>query len=190
MIWFIWGHALIPCWNTAQPYSHQQALLWQHSHPNSLNLGKAGAASCRVGGSDSVLAQSQSNRPRSSALLWAFSNNQVFNENKGWQWLIIKTFLVPCCTCWSSLLQRQSGRFPVCAIAGPMAGHTEAAFPKAKCTDERLVSISEHGKFRMRVHSAKIINPQLYIWSLYIRVKWPKGCWFTPEIFPEASRMD
>lgn len=53
--------------------------------------------------------------------------------------------------------------------------HTETSFPKARRTHERLVSISEHGKFGMRVHSAKIINLQLYIWLLYIQAKRPKG---------------
>lgn len=43
--------------------------------------------------------QSHSNRHQNSPSLQALSNNQVFNKNKGWQWLIIKRFLVPWCTC-------------------------------------------------------------------------------------------
>lgn len=43
--------------------------------------------------------QSHSNGHQNSPSLQALSNNQVFNENKGWQWLIIKQFLVPRRTC-------------------------------------------------------------------------------------------
>lgn len=88
-----------------------------------------------------------------------------------------------------SLPPRQSGRFPVGAIPGPTAGHTEASFPKAKRTDERLVSVSEHGKFGMHAHSAKIINPDTSDCCIFRRNDL-RGDLFMSEIFPETSRMD